>query len=277
MSTTTEITTGRAGEAGHWYRVNDDGQPEAAYEVPRAKPGKNGETHRAATLRDAKALGLLGSYSTVWRLRANPALDNWKQGNAIMAALTSPRRAEYEAGTIDEEAFLASVIADAAAEGKGAADEGTQVHAAIEQALLDQPFDQRWAKHVANALVALAGIAPLPEWRAEVVFAQTNLGYGGKIDAECDIAVVDFKTVKPWSGKPPVYDSWACQLEAYVLGLQRDYCQTYNIVISRGDDATVAVVHHDDATRAAAREEWLLTLKLWLHTSGMGRVLGVRP
>ena len=258
--------------------MDDDGTPAACYEVPRAKALPDGTTHRACTLADAKKLKLLGSFTTAWRIRANPGLDKWKQGNAIMAALTSPMREPYEKGIISEDAFLESVLTDAEAEGKGAADTGTEIHAAIEQALLGESFDERWGVHVAHTLDALSQLAPLGQWRGEIVFARPELGYGGKIDAAAPLWLVDFKTLKPWDKPPRAYDSWAPQLAAYAQGLDRMYGssgQWANICISRGEDAAVHIIHYTDAERAAAFEEWKLTRRLWLHTSGLGAVLGV--
>jgi len=89
---------------------------------------------------------------------------------------------------------------------------------------------------------------------------------------------VDFKTVKPWGAKPPApYDSWPVQLAAYALGLATPDARLANVVISRGDDAKVHVVEYDLLEREAAFVTWDLTRRLWLHTSGMGKALGLQP
>ena len=63
---------------------------------------------RPVTVKDARTLGLLPSATNVLSVLARPALEHWKQQNAILASLNTPR-APYEPeaawhGRIAEEA-----------------------------------------------------------------------------------------------------------------------------------------------------------------------------
>jgi hypothetical protein len=70
-------------EGGHWY----DFSGKAVFEVPNKSKGGM----RPTTLRDAKALQLLPSVTTVMKIMAAPELDRWKQQQVLMASLTLPR------------------------------------------------------------------------------------------------------------------------------------------------------------------------------------------
>ena len=65
----------RTSESGHWYLPN--GNP--AYTVI----GKNGK-ERNTTVKDAREQGLLPSVTTIIGCAAKPALDVWKQQQAIL-------------------------------------------------------------------------------------------------------------------------------------------------------------------------------------------------
>lgn len=71
-------------ESNHWY---DPRNGEPCHEVARS----DGKGMRATTLRDAKKIGLVPSVTNVLRILAKPALESWKQEQALLAVLTSPR------------------------------------------------------------------------------------------------------------------------------------------------------------------------------------------
>ena len=105
-------------ESGHWYLPNGD----TAYRIV----GKNGK-ERNTTVKDARELGLLPSVTTIIGCAAKPALDVWKQQQAILAALTLPRL-DGES----EEDWLSRVVSDSKETAKQAAERGTQIHGVIE-------------------------------------------------------------------------------------------------------------------------------------------------
>ena len=116
------ITTGLAAESGHWYSA--DGSP--AYQIE----AKNGNL-RAVTLRDARKLNLYPSVTTIIRSAAAPGLEAWKTKQAVLAALTLPRQPEET-----DESFVGRVLVDGREQARKAAELGTNIHAAIEAAVL---------------------------------------------------------------------------------------------------------------------------------------------
>src|SRR5690606_18937040 len=94
---------------GHWYR--EDGTPEFD-----------------ADLRRARKEGLLPSSTTILKTLPKPALDTWKQTQAILAALTLPRL-EGE----DLDSFAQRVVKDMNQATSVAANFGTNIHAEIER------------------------------------------------------------------------------------------------------------------------------------------------
>jgi len=111
------IVKEKVAESGHWY--TKDGVP--AYTTI----GKTGE--RATTLRDARKLGLLPSVTTIIGIMAKAGLDNWKQQQVLLAALTLPRLQ-----TESEQEWLTRVMQDSRATGREAAERGTAIHAIIQ-------------------------------------------------------------------------------------------------------------------------------------------------
>jgi len=206
-------------EAGHWYDKN--GKP--FYQIERS----DGKGMRNTTLRDAKKLGLLPSVTTILSVAAKPGLQNWLQQQAILAALTLPRKKDES-----EEDYLERVLSDSKAQGRQAADRGTQIHGVLES-FFDNvllPDVPQYCRNAENALQAAFG-ARL--WLPEQSFGH-ELGYGGKCDlhAKADKvkgiagAVVDFKTKEGPLDKLVPYDDHIMQMAAYRegLGLENARC-----------------------------------------------------
>lgn len=126
----------RASESLHWYYP--DGRP--AYEVPNA----DGSKMISPDVRHARKLGLKPSVTTAMCILAAPGLERWKREQFALSALTLTRL-ENE----PDERFLRRVEEDSRAWAAKRADEGTRLHAAIEQAFQGKPFDPAFADHVA--------------------------------------------------------------------------------------------------------------------------------
>lgn len=172
-------------ESTHFYFK--DGRP--CYEVPLAKGGGMRPTH----IGDARKLDLVPSYSEIAKVAAKPGLDAWKLKQLLEAALTLPRLPDE---TLDD--YAVRVIEDSKAQGKAAAERGTQLHAAIEYYIgfgsVPLAYDQ-WSEHCCEVQKSLTqyGI-DLFMGKAEHSFA-SPLGYGGKIDFHNDEPlIIDFKT-----------------------------------------------------------------------------------
>jgi hypothetical protein len=214
-------TMTHAAESTHWY--TREGKP--AYTV-KAKAGHD----RPTTLADARKMGLVPSVTTIIKSAAAPALERWKLDQMLHAALTLPRLdGELEAQWIER------VWTDSRETAKKAAERGTAIHAAIQGWFEDDgcPDAEMW-QHVNGAIQSLKTAFEIQPWKAERSFASA-LGFGGKCDISCPVAVCDFKTkefgpdddLKTW-------DEHAMQLAAYRhgLGLEKARCAIVYVSVS---------------------------------------------
>jgi len=256
--------------ASHWYFP--DGTP--LHQVPRA----DGKGERSTTLRDARKLNLFPSVTNVLGILAKPALDAWKQEQAILAALTLPR---VEGESLDD--FAKRVITDMHGEVSRAADLGSAVHAAIEGyaqcgllpedkevARLFEPARQ-WFDNEVACVHAVEIAATHLEW-----------GYAGRVDLVATLrstgrpTVIDFKTQKTrrdkdGSFKPILHDTWPLQLEAYRQALaSKDRglsdAAVASVVIGSTEPVPVVVKTWDDADKAGFFKAFLAARDLWVWT-----------
>lgn len=178
-----------------------------------------GEPAYDADLRRARKEGLLPSVTTIQKAAAKPALVNWQLTQAVLAALTLPRKPDEPL-----EEFAERVVADSGKEASAAAEWGTRMHRCIELALMGK----RWAEDA-----ALYGLGPWMDsfttWMdqhvalvldTEKVVVSTNEGYAGKLDARIELkdgrlAVTDFKGRNVRGGKVAWYREQCQQLAAY--------------------------------------------------------------
>lgn len=189
-------------ESGHWYLP--DGSP--AYRIV----GKNGK-ERNSTVKDAREHGLLPSVTTIIGCASKPALDVWKQQQAILSALTLPRL-EGES----EEDWLSRVVADSKETAKQAAERGTQIHGVIEAFYegIYIPELPPYVRAVENAINEHFGSQL---WISEKSFAYG--GFGGKCDLVAKSGfVVDFKTTEKDLDKLDYFFDHQMQLSAYRQG-----------------------------------------------------------
>lgn len=197
-----------ASEASHWY----DRQGKPVYEVPRAK----GDGTRPTTLADARKLDLLPSVTLILGCAAKPGLEAWKARQVLEAALTLPKLPNE---SLDD--YASRVIEDSKQQGKRAAERGTDLHKAIEQAIGGENFDIRWREHVEKVIATLAqyGIDVF-KGKTEHSFA-SPLGYGGKTDLVIDSIplLCDFKSKANLNAKQLAYPEHCWQLSAYARGV----------------------------------------------------------
>ncbi len=213
--------TGIASEQGHWY----DKQGAAVYQVPRSKGGGM----RSTTLADARKLGLVPSVTTILSCAAKPGLEAWKAKQILEAALTLPRLPDE---TLDD--YATRIIEDSKAQGKKAAERGTELHAAIEDFIRGQ-MNFIWKDHIKKVYETLLqyGIDIL-QGKPEHSFA-SPLGYGGKIDWHNDEIICDFKTKANLEPKRLAYDEHCWQLSAYGCGITHDDFRAINVFIGIDD------------------------------------------
>ena len=191
-------------ESGHWYLP--DGSP--AYRII----GKNGK-ERNSTVKDAREHGLLPSVTTIIGCASKPALDVWKQQQAILAALTLPRL-EGES----EEDWLSRVVADSKETAKQAAERGTQIHGVIE-AFYEGIYIPELPPYVRAVESAINEHFGSQLWISEKSFAYG--GFGGKCDLVAKSGfVVDFKTTEKDLDKLDYFFDHQMQLSAYRQGFE---------------------------------------------------------
>jgi hypothetical protein len=212
-------------EAGHWYTRN--GNP--MYTIV----GKNGK-ERNTTLRDARSLDLVPSVTTILNVAAKPGLEKWKMQQVLFASLTLPRR-DGEA----EESYLDRIMEDSREQGRAAADEGTKIHAAIQQHYEDKK-GWPYAEYVAGCDTEILRTFGEQNWVCEASFAH-EAGFGGKCDmyarSETDSKVgiiLDIKT-KEFDDPEKVegYDEHLMQLAAYRMGFNMPSARCANVFVSR--------------------------------------------
>lgn len=241
-----------ASEAGRWY--DREGQPVATLMgVTTGRP-------RPVNVRDALKLNLVPSVTTITALAAKPGLDIWKQRQVLLAALTLPR-IDGE----DVDAFAVRVAADSREQAKKAAERGTAIHAAIEQAVRGEPFSEEcrpWVEAVQAAL------PPMCVWSPERSFAHV-LGFGGKVDLFCRECghVVDFKSKDGDLSDVAVYDENTMQLAAYRVGVGFPEASCANVFISR-QEPVVKVVQHKPADLERGWRMFCHLLGFWHATHG---------
>lgn len=191
-------------ESGHWYLP--DGSP--AYRII----GKNGK-ERNSTVKDAREHGLLPSVTTIIGCASKPALDVWKQQQAILSALTLPRL-EGES----EEDWLSRVVADSKETAKQAAERGTQIHGVIE-AFYEGIYIPELPPYVRAVESAINEHFGSQLWISEKSFAYG--GFGGKCDLVAKSGfVVDFKTTEKDLDKLDYFFDHQMQLSAYRQGFE---------------------------------------------------------
>ena len=173
---------------GHYYKI--DGTP--CHKVPYADPEKG---LRDTTIRDARKLNLLPSVTEILSILAKPGLENWKQQQTMLAALTLPR---IDGETDDE--LIKRIKQDAKEHAKEAADIGTAIHETIHAAwkgyFATGNIYSGLAALVVDYIIDLTGIDS--GWISEKPFASIDLGYGGTCDLHHpeERIVIDYKTTE---------------------------------------------------------------------------------
>lgn len=194
----------------HWYRF-EDGRP--CYEVPNKSTGGM----RDVTLRDARTLGLVPSVTTILQEAARPALVNWQIEQALMAALTLPRRPDEP---LDH--FIHRAREDSKQQAINAADRGSEIHNAVEAYYRGHRVSDADLPFVLPIVAKVQELCGTQAWVPEAHFAHQVAGFGGKVDLHSEAAVIDFKGKDGLADntKRLAYDEHAMQLAAYRVGLK---------------------------------------------------------
>lgn len=248
-------------ESTHWYAK--DGTP--VYEVEAKKGGT-----RATHIGDARKLDLVPSVTNILNVAAKPGLEAWKAKQILEASLTLPRLPDE---TLDD--YAVRVIEDSKAQGKAAAERGTELHAAIEDYIKGQK-SLLWQDHceVVDFTMLQIGV-DIHKGKAEHSFA-SPLGYGGKIDFHNDEPLIlDFKTKDKIDDKKQLaYENHVQQLAAYGFGIfsgiHVDPFRAINVFIGVSD-REVRVVEHSWSDLCDGFSEFKLLLEYWYRTKKFGK------
>ena len=252
----------------HWYHPN--GTP--IHDVERA----DGKGTRPTSLRDARKLGLYPSVTNVLNVLAKPGLDAWKQEQAILSALTLPRR---DGEPLDS--FARRVVEDMGSQVRDAADLGSAIHAAIE--------NYAQSGEVPTNPDVLRLFEPARAWfdaevakvhAVEAVVSHPAWGYAGRVDLVVTLrstgrpAVIDFKSQKSRVGKdgkfqPVFYDTWPLQLEAYQRALETrmpelEQADIASVVIGSTEPVPVSVRIWPREESTARFRAFLAARQLWV-------------
>lgn len=199
----------QSSSSAHWY--DKTGKP--CHSVPYADKKRAGET-RSTTLGDARKMNLLPSVTSILGVIDRPQLNDWKQTQCVLSAITLPR----QDGEVDDD-FAKRVVADSWEYVSEAADRGTKVHKAIENYLL---FGE-----ISPDIAVRDIFMPFVDWAAanieNIHFSERVLvgdGYAGTCDLKAEIrgvglSIIDFKTRRPYNGKFSGYLTDNLQLSAY--------------------------------------------------------------
>ena len=221
-------------------------------------------------LRAARKVGAFPSVTTILGA-AGPSkqgLMNWKEEQAIAAALSLPRN---EGETLAD--FAKRVVLDSRKETEAAAARGTQIHSLAEIIINGEKPGE-----------LVNGYEPhytaLKEWRdccvskvhaSESVMVNEAEGYAGRVDLIADIhgkiEVVDFKTRKfkkdaKGVSKPTGYETDLLQLSAYAYAFTDEGMACRNVLIDpvTGD---LAEVQYTEEQVADAFEAFTAICRVW--------------
>ena len=256
----------QSSESAHWYTKT--GEP--AYEQPSA----DGKRMVKTTLAHARKLSLLPSVTTILSELAKPQLVSWLVEQAVLAAVTTPRKADETTDSFVNRVLQVEKQQDA--ERDAAAAFGTLVHNELESALKAglraiAPGSDERVKLCVDAVLAL------PLMQGRVVACEscvTGPGYAGKYDCEMDnceefLDLLDFKTAKTMP-KESSFDDHQLQLAAYAharslqggLGQKRIRC--HNIYISTKEPGVVKAIENP-GWEAAYEECFAPLVRVWQY------------
>lgn len=278
----------RQEKSSHYYLKT--GEPFYTMRNAAASEREGVEVLRAVTIKDAFKAGAYRSVTNVLGVLDKPGLDDWKQEQCVLSALTLPRLE----GETDQD-FAKRALADADEQSRKARDAGTRLHELAtswlqtgriatesgEERLL-APF-QAWCN---SNLHSNDGLVMPPE----CVMVNHTHGYAGRVDiparfADGSIGILDLKgqdvkrDKKTGAPKPAFYDEWAMQLAAYSRCIFADGSypppmpwRLLSLVIDRNEPGLYVKEWTDPANPLPSAEPhfqaFLAAAKVWAYYKG---------
>ena len=183
------IATHASSAGGNWY----DQHGNQIASVPK----KDGAPTRP-TLAHARKLDLAPGVTTIIGMADKPALTAWKMKRAAEAGRLRWNHPGGSGGHDEDtegsehRAWLSNCLELAGEIGAKAAEQGTNIHAAIQRSYQGHEFGQTYAPHVQGVRQLLLDVSPNAGWKTEFACV-SKLGYGTKADLCSYEWVVDFK------------------------------------------------------------------------------------
>lgn len=209
----------KTNESSRYYWPN--GEP--CYELPK----KSGHGMKSPTITDARNLGLLPSVTTILRVIHKPALQDWLISQAVKAVMKTPRDKDENDESFLERVLVQERVQDA--ESRLAADRGSAIHKALEDAIQGRLIDPVFKPYV-DAVFSIMESMGKVVWSEKVLVGE---GYAGRTDVglqtDLHTCVIDFKTVGKASLPNESYHEHKLQLAAYA---QPVYQETKKHVIT---------------------------------------------
>lgn len=257
-------------ETGHWY--TRDGTPR---HTQSTKKGAKNPT-RPTTIKDAKEQKLLPSVSAYTKMLAAPGLERYKMMEVAKCCFNSPPHAGEEMDT-----YVQAMMEKSREDGKGAADLGTLIHAAIEKKALNELYDDVDVEVGMNVVKLSALVDPAFETidklglvvkQAEKVLVNNEEGYAGTSDVVHESAnyfgILDWKSKRTKKGEDVwPSDTHPMQIAAYLQAAFPDTswesARCYNVYISTTEPGRVDIVKYTPNQLIDAYIDFLALTRLW--------------
>jgi len=166
--------------SGHWWTKRG----ELIEQVMKV----DGSGYTRCTLAHARKLDLAPGCTTIIGCADKPALTLWKQRQAIMAALTLPRR-----DSETEKEWMDRVEDDMSETAANAAAVGSAIHAAIQSYVGGHDYDPAYKVHVRGAIDELSRVLGQQVWHAEQSVV-SRLGVATKVDMVSNTWILNWKS-----------------------------------------------------------------------------------
>jgi len=248
--------------AEHWYA--SDGT--AVFEQPK----KDGSGMRPTTIRDAKALGLLPSVTSVLKLLSKDTLTDWKVSEAVKQAIISTRF-----NGEDDKTYISRIIAQSMEQVDEAAKLGTAIHKALEKYFGNEEYDHTYEVYVQAVAKWMNdnGVHPLSR---EVRLASKQIGVAGTTDLVCDtasgLAIGDFKCSKTVPGKPKLtYEDQKTQIAVYAkiqFGQIEDFHRGFNLYVSPNEPGRIDSAWYDANVLRQEFDVFTHLFEVWCSRKG---------
>jgi len=255
----------------HWY--TKDGK--ACHTQPTKKGAKN--PTRPTNIKDAKALGLFPSVSAYTKMLAAPGLERYKMMKVAEACYASPPHPGEEMAE-----YVQNMLEKSKEDGMGAADLGTQVHAAIEALLKGNEYEN-YEVEVANGHSCWISKLVEPAFNkieehglnvinAELVLVNNAEGYAGTTDvvhrSKRGKGILDWKSKRTKEGEPIFpNETHPMQIAAYYVAAfndsEFDDALCMNVYISTTEPGRVDVVRYEREQLIEAYKDFLCLTRLW--------------